>query len=287
MTDVIGDGIFSIVGKALLILRVQGCTLIKRSNTIMKLTERDLLLFRMLNKFRLLNSDLICFFCNFPSYHAVMLRLNTLYKNGYINKYRKDIYHKYIYFLTQKGINVLYPPKKSNKSKYPVQKNPSKIVYSNIRHELIIASIVKRILELNPDCSIDDIEVDREIRPKEFIKSKKTHIPDIRIEKYRFIGEIELNYKRPNDLIKNIASNHFYYQLWIVPEGKKKLKERIMEQSKIEMNTSIHTISLDQIDTFEFDLKKMNEKLINENPKLIDMMNKSKKKNKQINLFKE
>lgn len=49
MTDVIGDGIFSILGKALLILRVQGCTLIKRSNTIMKLTERDLLLFILKN----------------------------------------------------------------------------------------------------------------------------------------------------------------------------------------------------------------------------------------------
>lgn len=73
----------------------------------------------------------------------------------------------------------------------------------------------------------------------------------------------------------------------VVPEGKQKLKDRIMEQSKIEMNTSINTISLDQIDTFEFDLKKMNEILINENPKLEDMMNKSKKKNKQINLFKE
>lgn len=101
----------------------------------MKLTERDLLLFRMLNKFRLLNSDLICFFCNFPSYHAVMLRLNALYKNGYINKYRKDIYHKYIYFLTQKGINVLYPPKK--------------VISQNILFKRIPAKLFIQIFDMN------------------------------------------------------------------------------------------------------------------------------------------
>ena len=235
---------------------------------MIRLNDRDILTFKMLNKFRVLNSDLICFFCKFPSYHAVMLRLNSLYKNGYINKYRKDIYHKYVYFLTQKGINVIYPPKISNKSKYPIQKNPSKIVYSNIRHELIIATVVKRILETNTDCTIDDIELDREIRPKEFIKSKRTHIPDIRIKKYRFIGEIELHYKRPSELVKNIASNHFYYQLWIIPTGKKKLKERINHQAKFEINTSIEVITLDQIEQFSFNLKQMQETLFNENEDL-------------------
>lgn len=254
----------------------------ERYRNMIRLNERDILTFKMLNKFRVLNSDLICFFCGFPSYLTVIRRLRLLCKQGYISKYRKDIYHEYVYFLTRKGINQIHMPKVSKNGRL-VYPEPSKIVYSNIRHELIIATVVKRILETNTDCTIDDIELDREIRPKEFIKSKRTHIPDIRIKKYRFICEIELHYKRPSELVKNIASNHFYYQLWIIPTGKKKLKERINHQAKFEINTSIEVITLDQIEQFSFNLKQMQETLFNENEDLKSRI--EKKISNQIELF--
>lgn len=249
----------------------------------MRLQDRDLLLFKMLDKFRILNAELICYYCNFPSYVSVIRRLRLLYQNGYINRYREDIYSEYIYYLTQKGINVIVEPRLS-KSGRTFYKSPSKFLKSNVSHELIVANTVKYILNQNNDITIDDIELDREIRSKVWKKTKHLHIPDVRIQKYNFVAELELSRKEPDKLYKNIADNHFYFQLWIVPQGKKKMIERIEKQALVEINTSIAVTTLENLETFSFVLKSFQSKLFEENSELQDMIAKAKEREKQLNL---
>lgn len=232
----------------------------------MKLTERDLLIFKMIDKFRVLNSELICFYCGFTSYVSVIRRLRMLSNTNYLTRYRQDMNHEYVYALTQKSINLICEPKKSKTNKL-IYRKPSKIVVSHIYHEIIIARIVKKILEQN-DIVIDDIELDREIRPKEYKYTKKIHIPDIRIKKFNTIIEVELNYKKKTDLFKNISDNHLFYQLWIVPKEKHTLIKRIKDQAQYENNTTINVITIEEIDSFLFDLQSMKKQLLEENVEL-------------------
>lgn len=246
----------------------------------MRLTKRDKEIFLLLDKFRMLNIKQISSFMEFGTTSTCQIRLRKLYDNGYINRYRKDIYTPLVYYLKQKGMNIIHEPEKKlikDNTTQIIQKNPATFVIAKINHELLIADIVYKILCDNRDLSLDDIILDREQMQIQYKKKIKTHIPDIYIKKYRFICELEINQKKPVDLLKNIRNNRNNYQLWIVPKNKRKLRERITEFSSSMSDTFINIIDLESYNEFDFDLANFQNLLYSKNPNMLEKLEKIEK----------
>lgn len=227
---------------------------------MMLITSRDLLVFKMLDKFRILNIDLIKYYCGFSSYRTSAGRLKILYDNGYVDRYRKDINSEYVYYLKRKGLLEIKSPiiGKNNKKVFPKVAN---FTIHSITHELEIAKIVMLILERNKDLNIDDIKLDREMVGERFHKKIKSHVSDIKIEKYKILIELELSKKNKEYIIKNVGDNQFYYQLWIIPKSKKIIKKIIEHEKKLQTNTYIEVVDLESIDKYEFNLSNCKQKL--------------------------
>lgn len=257
----------------------------------MRLTNRDIFLFRVIEKFRVIDIDTAHLFCGFSNIKATARRIKILENEKYLHHTQviNSPFSKHYYLLTQKAMDLLFPcdEKISKKGyKYTRHIKPPSITPSNFEHEIACAKIAYKILSENNELSLDDMLSDRD-RQKGFHKSKFTsHQCDIEIPKYRVRIEIEISRKSSARLYRNIVINDTnYVQIWVTytPGIKNKLEQFYMQHPQ----AFLVVIMVDELKNTTLELKDLYQQLLIKNKDLAEMLEQAKKfkeKQKQLSL---
>lgn len=212
------------------------------------ITERDILIFKLLNKFRVLDAELIMKFLDSNDLRYTQRRLNVLHETKYIGRERDGNTTPYIYFLRNKGMNILNEKNNQNERPYIIR-NFSK---SSITHELMVADVCHEIMTNNPSLSLDDIQTDRELRKLGFNPDK---VADLRIFKFKINIEIENTQKTFKRYPKKFSFNEDGFgQLWIL-NGFGTLKHKLNDYIKLYVTDRyVEAILLEEVPFYDFDL---------------------------------
>lgn len=257
----------------------------------MRLTDRDLFLLRVIEKFRVIDIDTAHLFCGFSNIKTTARRLKMLENEKYL-KHTKIIdspFSKHYYLLTQKTMDILFPcEKKVSRKGYIYTKHikPPTITASNIEHEVACTRMAYKVLSENSELSLDDILSDRD-RQKGFYKNKFTsHQCDIEIPKYRIRIEIEITRKSSARLYRNIIINNTnYVQIWV--NYSKTVKNKLEQFSIQHPQSLIIAIMVDDLKDTPLELKNLYQQLLIKNKELAEMIEqaqKFKEKREQLSL---
>lgn len=251
----------------------------------MRMTKRDLQVFKVLNKLRVLDIETIAALCDFPQYNKCADRMAILYKNGYVDYDQQDMTKRKYYRLKQKGMNVIFPGEErvsKRGKKYIHYKEPPKFVLNNLNHEITTAKVLAYLLKCNPELTIDDFKSDREMQNIE-PKKRKTfkHCCDLLCEKYRIKVEVELTNKDKTRLRKNISFNSkSYIQVWIV--GSNSVYNRLMAEKRRYPQFDMHVIKLDDMEKEPIVLTKFYDEFLGRNPQILEKMEEIEMLKKQL-----
>ena len=237
----------------------------------MYLKPRDKLIFKTLEKMRFLDGRTIAKLCGFSNYHRCLNRFSILCKNGYIQYEQVSVISVKYYFLTGKGMNLIFPPEirvnKKGEEFYSYKKIPRfSLVKAN--HEITVANILVYLLKCNPNLTIDDFETDRYLQ-KKTIEQKRylRHCCDLLCEKYRIKVEVELTSKKKSVVEQNISLNgDKYVQLWIT--GTEQVYNQISRLKKQNPYFYIKVIRLEELEQEQLDFNKLYEELLEFNPRI-------------------
>lgn len=230
----------------------------------MRITERDIIVLKALDKFRVLDILTIQKLCNFTSYKICSRRMNILLQSGYLKYYQETVSSKRYYLLTQKAMNFLYGRQERRSYKgttYIRQKKPPKFRKNTLLHEITVANSLYYILKCNDELSMFDFLTERELQmTKDYDRKKKEHLCDLFCEKYRVKIEVELTLKNKKDLLLNFYSNTAnYVQIWIV--GNNQIYNRLKKLKEENNNFSVYIIKLEELENISIDLAQMNKEL--------------------------
>lgn len=231
-------------------------------------------LLKMLDKTRVIDARTAVEICGFTRYNKASDRLRILSNAGYLTIIEENITHKHYYLLTQKGMNVLYHPiKKISKDgkRYTYRINPPNVTPSNIRHEILCAKLIGKVLRENKELYPDDILSDRD-RQKGWKSHKKfiSHQCDIEISKYRVRIELELSRKWQAKLHRNIIMNDSTFaQVWIIENES---AWRYLNKFAYENREMVfQLIRLKDIEEATIDCSQLYQELLNRNSDLKEM----------------
>lgn len=243
----------------------------------MRITERDILVLKALDKFRVLNISLIQNLCSFTSYKKCTRRMAILLENGYLKYFQETVSSKRYYQLTQKAMNFLYgreEKRSSHGTTYIRQKKPPKFRKNTLDHEIVIANVLCYILNLKSNCELSmfDFLTERDLQMrKEYDRQRKEHLCDLLCEKYRIKIEVELTMKNKKDLLLNFYSNSAnYVQLWIV--GNNQIYNRIKQLQEENSKFCVYIIKLNELENTDINLKEMNRELFRTNTLLKEQL---------------
>lgn len=201
------------------------------------LTERDLIVLEVVQKFRAIQSRHIAILCGFTSQSYVEKRLLKLTKFRYLNRARNLAGFPYVYSL---GVNGKY--ELGFLGKVP---KPSEGI---IRHELGVAEIAC-YLKIAKNIDFEQMMTDRDFRLYDTKKQTKDeynplfesgidHLPDLAYvdgEKLNVV-EYERTLKTKERLQSNILQNDLKdctkNQLWVVPRRRVSIWNRINDITK-------------------------------------------------------
>lgn len=211
-------------------------------------TDRDVKIFELLNKFRVLDAKLIQQLASFSELKHTQRRLSQLTDSDYIGRERDGNTTPYIYFLRQKGMRILNEKSGRNERPYLIR-NFSK---SSLEHELLVAEISYLILQQNKDLNINDIQTDRDLRKQGY---NPDEVGDIRIFKYKVNIEIENTQKTFKRYPSKFAMNeNGFGQVWIL-NGFKTLKRKLNEHINLFIDDRfVEAILLEEVKDYSFDL---------------------------------
>lgn len=216
----------------------------------MRITKRDKNVLKALNKLRVLNIEIITSLCEFTHYKRCAERMAILYQNGYVNYYQLDVVSKRYYFITQKGMNVIFPGEEriSKKGrKYIQYQKPPRFRLTTLNHEILTAKVLSYLLEWNPELALDDFKTDRDMQefdPQKRIYNK--HLSDLQCEEYHIKIEVELSIKDKKRLRNNIFLNtKNYVQVWIT--GTNRIYNRLINEQKRYPEFFIRVIKLEEL----------------------------------------
>ncbi|WP_166082281.1 replication-relaxation family protein [Erysipelothrix anatis] len=213
-----------------------------------EITDRDILVFKLLNKFRVLDAELVFKLANFEDFKYVQKRLMMLYESNYIGRERDGNTTPYVYFLRNKGMTVLNGDSEQKERPYVIRE----FSQSSVNHELLVAEIAHRILLANPSLIIDEIQTDRELRKLGY---RSDRVGDLRIEKFKINIEVENTQKTFKRYPRKFAFNEDGFgQLWIL-NGFKTLKRKLNEHIRLYITDRfVEAILLEDIESYQFDL---------------------------------
>ena len=186
-----------------------------------KLMERDYVILREIDKWRVITGKHICSLCGFTGQRACDRRLRKLIEAGFIT--RKKILYGVpgLYFLTSSGRNLIQSPEKSD----------------TVRVEQIIhdIAILDTAIYFHHKYGIDFscIVTEKQLHKQDGF-GVRCHRPDFVFTKGQksYCVEIELNLKSSDRFLKNIISNFTDYdgQIWIVPDMHCKIASFLLKQ---------------------------------------------------------
>ena len=177
----------------------------------MELTDRDLHVLALVQKFRFCLGRHIKALAGFSGLRATDRRLRALIQAGYLSRQKYMYGTPYLYTLTHKGRILL-----------GANKRKDKIRIDRITHDIyVLESVIFYMMKYN--INISDIESEKELHIKDGFGAKKHH-PDfvIKIKNESIAVEIELNPKTKNRMEQNIRDNYLNFdkQVWITNDSK-------------------------------------------------------------------
>jgi len=177
----------------------------------MEVTDRDLYILKLVNKFRFCLGKHIKILAGFGGIRATDRRLKILIEADYLMRKKYMYGISYLYTLTHKGRILL-----------GANKREDKIRIDRITHDIyVLDSVIYYIF--NYGISISDIESEKELHIKDGFGTRKHH-PDfvLNMNDEKIAVEVELNPKTKNRMENNVRDNYLNFdkQVWITSDSK-------------------------------------------------------------------
>ncbi|MFP1649462.1 MULTISPECIES: hypothetical protein [Enterococcus] len=198
-------------------------------NNRLELTERDLMILEVVNRWRIAQPKHFCSLLGFPSIEYVRKRIRKLELNGYLKRDLRQGREAQIYSLGTKGKEVLEIS------------GLGKVSDATVRHELGVLTCTCFLREYFPEAKLDyhSIITDRDFRTYEYKKNnyggykKMTRKGDLtfKVGNDWWIVEYEKEKKEAFRVQTNVSANknRAYGQIWIYPKMKSLIYNRLVE----------------------------------------------------------
>lgn len=199
-----------------------------------RLTERDFLVFREVNRWRVTLSRHLKNLAGFSSQRTCDRRLKKLIEAGFLRR-KKYIYGvPYLYFLTRTAQALIH-----------TSTHEPKIRIEQITHDIAVLDTAI-FVQSEKAVPFSDMQTEKELHGIDGFSNRR-HQPDFIYEQGgKFVCvEVELSLKAKTRLEKNIKENFTNYdsQLWIVPDRHSKISAILEEQSRIYPDIQIIELS--------------------------------------------
>lgn len=199
-----------------------------------RLVDRDYLIMREINRWRVITGKQLSFIASFSGVRACDRRLHKLINAGFIER------EKIIY-----GLPGIYKLTSAGKVLIGVSKSNERVRVEQVAHDI---AVVNTAIYFNIKYKIPYVNM---ITEKQLHSidgfGKRTHRSDFVIEfnKDNYCVEVELSLKSKDRFEKNIIANFNTYdkQIWVVPDLKNKIYSFLCEMSKLYPNIEIIEIS--------------------------------------------
>ena len=210
----------------------------------MRLTERDELILREVDRWRACGSKHIRWLANFSGQRATDRRLKILMEAGYLER-KKFLYGvPSIYFLTSKG-----------KSLIQVGTGTEKVKIEQIVHDRTVLDTAIYFMQ-KEDLSLNDITTEKQLHQSACfgIRSHSAYFIFTKDEHTNCV-EVELTKKANNRLLNIIKDNFMEYdtQIWVVPDYQTAILNVLNNSQRY--YTNIQICSLQKITDFMNQLK--------------------------------
>lgn len=210
----------------------------------MRVTERDELILREVDRWRACGSRHIRWLANFSGQRATDRRLKILIESGYLER-RKYLYGvPYIYFMTNKG-----------KSLIQVGTRSERVKIEQIIHDRTVLDTAIYFMQ-NYGLSLQNITTEKQLHQLDGFGIRK-HRPDFIFTKDELNNcvEVELTKKAKARLQDIIKDNFMEYdtQIWVVPDYQTAILNVLNDSQRY--YTNIQVCSLQKITDFMNQLK--------------------------------
>jgi len=188
-----------------------------------RLTERDELILREVDRWRACGSKHIRWLANFSGQRATDRRLKILMEAGYLER-RKFLYGlPSIYFLTAKG-----------KSLIQVGTGTEKVKIEQIVHDRTVLDTAIYFMH-KENLSLKDITTEKQLHQLDGFGIRR-HRPDFIFTKdeMTYCVEVELTLKAKSRFLNIIKENYMEYdvQIWVVPDSQNAILQVLKESKK-------------------------------------------------------
>ncbi len=202
----------------------------------MRVEERDELILREVERWRVCGSRHIKFLAGFTGQRATDRRLKILIEAEYLER-KKYLYGvPSIYFVTPKGKKLI----QSNA-------RPEKVKIEQIVHDMTVLDTAIYFMH-KESLSLNDITTEKQLHQLDGFGMRK-HRPDFIYTKNNETNcvEVELSLKSKPRFESIIKDNFLDYdtQFWIVPDTQSKIKQILADNQMIYANTEI--INLEEV----------------------------------------
>lgn len=199
----------------------------------MRVTERDELILREVDRWRACGSKHIRWLANFSGQRATDRRLKILIEAGYLER-KKYLYGvPSIYFLTTKGKSLIHVGTGAEKVKI------EQIVHDRTALDTAIYFMYKENL------SLQDITTEKQLHQLDGFGIRK-HRPDFVFTKdeLTYCVEVELTKKANNRLLNIIKDNFMEYdtQIWVVPDYQTAILNVLNDSQRYYTNIQVHSL---------------------------------------------
>ena len=196
----------------------------------MRVEERDKLILREVERWRVCGSRHIKFLAGFTGQRATDRRLKILIEAGYLER-KKFLYGvPSIYFLTSKGKKLIQSNARSEKVKI-----------EQIVHDMTVLDTAIYFMH-KENLSLNDITTEKQLHQSDGFGIRK-HRPDFTYSKDNTVTcvEVELTQKSKSRLVNIIKDNFMEYdnQIWIVPESQSVIYNILKANQKLYTNIQI------------------------------------------------
>lgn len=200
----------------------------------MRVEERDKLILREVERWRVCGSRHIRFLAGFSGQRATDRRLKILIEAGYLER-KKYLYGvPSIYFVTSQGKKL-------------IQSNvrPEKVKIEQIVHDMTVLDTAIYFMQ-KENLSLQDITTEKQLHQSDGFGMRR-HRPDFTYSKDNTVTcvEVELTQKSKSRLVNIIKDNFMEYdnQIWIVPESQSVIYNTLKENQKFYTNIQIYSLS--------------------------------------------
>lgn len=198
-----------------------------------RVTERDELILREVERWRACGSRHIRFLASFSGQRATDRRLKILIDNGYLNR-KKFLYGvPSIYFLTSKSKKFIQATNRTEKVKV------EQIVHDMNVLDTAIYFMYKYKIKL------DEITTEKQLHQLDGFGVRK-HRPDFIFKKDNETNcvEIELNLKAKSRFLNIIKNNFMEYDIqnWVVPNTQSSIYQILNDSKKYYSNIKIYSL---------------------------------------------